>query len=185
MSRIRTPAAPLLALSLAALIVAGCSQRATPEDEYARTPDDRPTLPASAAPPALVQGPGAMTPGGASAGAGAEADESADVRGTIALADGAAPPPSGVLFLFVRAVGQTSGPPLAVQRLAVGSFPLPFEIGPGDAMIPGTTFPEQITVEARIDADGNAMSRGPGDLSARSQPIAPGSEGVQLVLAPG
>jgi hypothetical protein len=40
-----------------------------------------------------------------------------------------------------------------------------------------------VTVEARLDADGNAMTEGPDDVSARTD-VAPGASGVELTLGP-
>ena len=88
----------------------------------------------------------------------------------------------GVLFVFVREAGATGGPPLAVQRIPGPIFPLEFAIGPQDAMVASGPFPERVTVEARLDGDGNAMTEETGDLSARSE-TAPGSSGVTLALA--
>ena len=46
-------------------------------------------------------------------------------------------------------------------------------------------FPDRVVVEARLDLDGDPLSRDSGDLSARSDPVAPGSEDVTLTLAEG
>lgn len=114
---------------------------------------------------------------------GAGADEGKPIRGTITLADGAQP--SGqVLFLIARVSGQP-GPPLAVKRLAVGPFPMEFEIGPGDRMIQGRPWVGPIALSARVDADGDPLTRAPGDASAElATPVEPGAEGVELRLAP-
>jgi hypothetical protein len=87
-----------------------------------------------------------------------------------------------VLFLFVRAAGAAGGPPLAVQRIPSPSFPLAFAIGPQDAMMDAGPFPERVTIEARLDSDGNAMTEEPGDLSARGE-VAPGATSLRLALA--
>jgi hypothetical protein len=115
------------------------------------------------------------------------ADPSSDdgmIRGTIEWpeADDAVLSSGPILYLFVRPAGSEAGPPLAVQRIPPTSFPMPFAIGPQDAMSAAADFPEQVTVEARLDRDGDAMSRGPDDWTARSQPITPGSRGVVLTL---
>jgi hypothetical protein len=82
----------------------------------------------------------------------------------------------------VRAAGAIGGPPLAVQRIPSPAFPLAFAIGPEDAMMDGGPFPERVTIEARLDGDGNAMTEGPGDLSARAE-AAPGATNIGLALA--
>jgi hypothetical protein len=43
-------------------------------------------------------------------------------------------------------------------------------------------FPQRVTLEARLDGDGNAMTEGPEDLSARSE-AAPGATSLRLALA--
>ena len=56
----------LVTAGVVALLVAGlaCSQRVEPEDEYAERERERPLLPSSAAPAALIDGSG--NPGGPS-----------------------------------------------------------------------------------------------------------------------
>jgi hypothetical protein len=49
-------------------------------------------------------------------------------------------------------------------------------------MVASGPFPERVTIEARLDGDGNAMTEEPGDLSARSE-TAPGASGVTLALS--
>lgn len=90
-------------------------------------------------------------------------------------------PEGGVLFIIAR-VG-AGGPPLAVQRVAVPSFPHEFSIGPGDRMIKARPFAGSIQLTARLDLDGNAMSRSPGDLQGSARGAhAPGDSGVEIVL---
>ena len=109
--------------------------------------------------------------------------EGKPIRGTIRLADGAQASGS-VLFLIARTA--QPGPPLAVKRLPVGPFPLAFEIGPQDEMIKGRPWDGEIALTARVDSDGDPLTRSPTDLSAElAAPVTPGAEGVELVLAPG
>jgi hypothetical protein len=87
--------------------------------------------------------------------------------------------------LFVIARPQAGGPPLAVKRLPAGPFPLAFEIGAEDAMLAGRPFAGPILLSARIDSDGDPLTRGAGDLAALSEsPLEPGASAVDLVLAP-
>ena len=165
----------ILPIALALIVGAACSQRVTTEEEFARQERERPLVPAESVrrPPVAV---------GDESPAPVEApDDAQTIRGTIEAPAGAT---GGVLFLFVRPVGATGGPPLAVQRLPSPSFPLDFDIGPRDAMVAGGPFPDRVTVEARLDQDGDAMTEEPGDLSARSE-TAPGATGVALTLTPG
>lgn len=181
--------AGVVTLLVAAL---ACSQRVEPEDDYADRERERPLLPRSAAPEALVDGSvsaggpsDAMPRGradtvavrsGGTAGAG--------VSGTIQAPGMGAPPAGSVLFVIVRPVERTGGPPLAVRRVTPSAFPVDFEIGPRDAMLGEAPFPDRVTVEARLDGDGDPLSRNPGDRSAASAPVRPGATGVTLRLAP-
>jgi len=105
------------------------------------------------------------------------------IRGTISVADGGQPT-GKVLFLIARAPGQP-GPPLAVKRLPVGPFPLTFEIGPDDEMIKGRPWVGPIALSARVDSDGDPLTRSDSDATADlATPVEPGAEGVALRLAP-
>jgi hypothetical protein len=92
-------------------------------------------------------------------------------------------PDAGVLFVIARSQGAQGGPPLAVLRIPDPEFPLEFSIGPENVMIPSMRFEGAISVSARLDADGNAMTRGSGDISSQvEEPLAPGATGVTLHL---
>lgn len=116
---------------------------------------------------------------------GAAAGGAAPISGRIELPAALAGqrPAGAVLFVIARPQGQAGGPPLAVLRIPDPSFPVDFEIGPGDVMIPSMRFAGPISLTARLDADGNAMTRGASDLaSEEASPLEPGATGVRLVL---
>lgn len=168
---------------------AACSQRVTPEEEYSEEDRDRPLADPAQLPPGMARGQGGGAPAGAPMQAPAEApavEEPAEdaIRGTVSLPEGA-DPAAGALFLFVRSPGAGGGPPLAVQRYPASALPLEYAIGSESMMMGGGTLPDEVIVEARLDADGNAMTTGPGDFSARSEAVAPGTEGVDLPLFAG
>jgi hypothetical protein len=132
----------------------------------------------SAVPPSRAEAP---TRGGNTANSAV-----APIVGRIELAPElvAARPADGVLFVIARSLGARGGPPLAVLRIANPDFPLEFSIGPDNVMIPSMRFEGAISLSARLDADGNAMTRGADDLSSPVQePLAPGTTGVQLRLS--
>jgi hypothetical protein len=107
------------------------------------------------------------------------------LRGTIRLgpqAGGKAPP--GVIFLSVRpadAQGNPAGPPLAVDILPAGAFPIAFDLSEAKAMIGGTAFAGDVVVIARLDQDQDVDTRQPGDLSGRVRATIP-AQGLELVL---
>ncbi len=72
---------------------------------------------------------------------------------------------------------------MAVIRIPSPSFPLQFEIGPQNVMIPSMRFQGEIEITARVDGDGNAMTKLRGDLSGQTgTPESPGATGVRIVL---
>jgi len=92
--------------------------------------------------------------------------------------------PGGVIFLSVRkpdASGQPSGAPIAVARLDVGTWPLPFELTEANAMIRGTAFSGDVVVMARYDQDSDALSKQPGDVTGMVKTKIP-ADGLDLVL---
>jgi hypothetical protein len=117
------------------------------------------------------------------ASAPATAEEPAPIRGTVSLAPQLASgvPAGAVLFLIAR--HGESGPPLAVQRIAGAELPLEFSIGPDDRMIEAIPFEGPLRLTARIDADGNATTRSPGDLQgAAAGAHQPGDADVAILI---
>jgi tetratricopeptide (TPR) repeat protein len=135
-----------------------------------QTGDERPAAAATA-----------DAPGRQAAPAGAAAD-ARGVAGVIELDPRLAGsvPAGALVFVTARAAGVTQGPPVAVKRLPA-SFPLRFELSAADSMM-GQPLPERLRVEARLDADGDPLSRGPGDFAARLDGVAVGRADLKLVL---
>ena len=110
------------------------------------------------------------------------ADRSAGVRGRVSLSESAIGR-AGTLFIVARARGAERGPPMAVLRISDPQFPLDFEIGPAQVMIPGRRFAGAIDLTARLDSDGDAMTRDESDpRTAEPLAVVPGSVGVELLL---
>ncbi|HSJ98401.1 MAG TPA: hypothetical protein VLC53_15090 [Myxococcota bacterium] len=181
-----TPSARLAPLVAAALALAGCDRAVEPfvPGEGVEPPDLARIFPEGAetsaereaagqAPETGPRGAPPMGAGGPPPAPGEPTVTSAEapIRGTISLApelEGRVPA-GAILFLIARR--GDSGPPLAVQRVPDPELPLEFSIGPEDRMIEQMPFAGPLTLSARLDADGNAMTRLPGDL----QGVAPGS----------
>lgn len=89
-----------------------------------------------------------------------------------------------VLFIVARAADSPAGPPLAVKKIERPSFPLTFTIGPQDVMIEGRSFSGKVLISARLDKDGNAVTRDPGDLMGeyKKNPVEAGSQNADIVL---
>lgn len=130
------------------------------------------------APAAIETQRAAAPPPAAATGATSEA-----IQGTLELAPDLVGrvPPGAVLYLMAKA-GQ-GGPPVAVVRIPNPSFPMQFSIGPDDRMNQSMPFADQVLISVRVDADGNAMTRNPGDLEGVSEtPNALGDRGVTLLI---
>lgn len=107
------------------------------------------------------------------------------VSGVVKLAPGAVAPPGATLFLIARNAGVTTGPPLATRKIPAPTFPRAFTLGPEDVMMPGVVFAGPLTLEARLDSDGDARTRDPSDLfAAWPDPIEVGARALVLELAP-
>ena len=116
----------------------------------------------------------------APAPAAAPASTGPSVHVTLTLA-GAAPSPNAVLFVIARAAGQTAGPPAAVKRIAGPTFPLEIDLSAADSMM-GQPLPANVRIEARIDSDGDPLTKNPSDPHAFQDGVATNGTKVSLVL---
>jgi hypothetical protein len=114
-------------------------------------------------------------------------DESKFLRGNIrADAKVAGSVRAGaVLFLSAWPVdpntGEVLGAPVAVGKLTVDKLPMAFELSERDAMAAGTRFEGDVIISARVDGDGEARTKEPGDVEGRLQARIP-AKGLDLVL---
>ena len=175
---------PLLLVLAAGL--AGCNRNLEPfdADEEPRQPDLSRIFPKGAERAARIE-PGLPEPPGRGAPPMAQeaAAGGAPIQGTIRRAEGFdAPIPDGaVLFLIARR--GAAGPPLAVRRIPNPTLPLEFRLGPEDRMIESMPFTGPLTLSARLDADGNATTREPGDLQGTAPgTYEPGAAGVVVEI---
>ncbi|HYO74946.1 MAG TPA: hypothetical protein VE010_00670, partial [Thermoanaerobaculia bacterium] len=116
-------------------------------------------------------------PAAPSTSAPAPAASGPSVRVTLNL-DAAAKQRTGVLFVIAR--NPAGGPPAAVKRVAGATFPMTVELSSADSMM-GQPLPPNFRLEARLDSDGDAMTRVPTDPSAVREGVAVGSA-VTLAL---
>ncbi len=72
-----------------------------------------------------------------------------------------------VIYLVARGPGAAGapGPVVAVKRIEVGAFPIEFQLDSRDAMMVGTQMKAPLTLTARVDKDGDAMTKEPGDVT--------------------
>ncbi len=113
-----------------------------------------------------------------------------DVKGTLKL-DGRLKgdvKAGKVLFLVARrdTGGKGKGMLLAAKKIPVtgaAMFPLAYTLSQADVMMQGTQLNGVVTVSARIDGDGDALSKTPGDLTGVTKAGVPvGSSGVDITL---
>ncbi len=91
----------------------------------------------------------------------------------------------GTLFIVVRNQGMPNqGPPLAVRKIDNPKFPASFQIAASDVMMPGIPFVGPFDLYVRLDQDGNAMTKAPGDLmnGSPASGIKAGSTDVKITL---
>jgi hypothetical protein len=129
-----------------------------------------------------INGSAAMAPGGDAPGGGS-------LSGTIELdpARAADVKPGSTLFLIVRQdAGGQDGMLLASKKLAVTGpdmFPLDFEITKENVMMPGVQLQGEVRVRARIDGDGDAGTKNPGDVTGAAEKSVPvGTSGITVKL---
>ncbi len=129
----------------------------------------------------IMPGPGES--GGAPAPPQARSGSGEAMRGTLRVAPAlAGSVPEGAILFVIARMGP-SGPPTAVLRVPDPTFPMSFAIGPEHLMIEQMPFQGPFAITVRVDADGNAMTRNPGDLQgAALTPHSPGDSGIAIEI---
>jgi thioredoxin-like negative regulator of GroEL len=125
--------------------------------------------------------PAAASPRHPATGGAVPAEGGPGIKVTLDVAPGAKRPDSKVVYVIVREAGVTAGPPSAVKRVIVSTFPITVDVTAADSMM-GAPLPATMRVEARLDTDGNAMTKQPTDLEASKDGVASGAA-VSLTLA--
>lgn len=134
----------------------------------AEAPADHPEV----APPAMGEG---TSPA---------ASSSAGLVVVVDLPKGVTVPSNAILFVIVREAGLESGPPSAVKRVPATNFPITVTITEKDSMA-GEGLPGLVRIDARVDRDGDPLTKDPQDPMASEENVRPGGGQVLLVLTPG
>lgn len=87
--------------------------------------------------------------------------------------------PTDTVYIIARK-GE-AGPPLAVKRVATPTFPLTFELNEGDVMM-GGPFEGDVSLTVRVDKDGDAMSKNPGDLVGKAPGVKVGDTAANVTI---
>ncbi|MEA2238941.1 MAG: cytochrome c-type biosis protein CcmH [Thermoanaerobaculia bacterium] len=131
--------------------------------------------------PALPNPDGSQSAGTPMAAAPATAAGGPTLHVTLTLDPSAKSSPNAVLYVIARAAGQTAGPPAAVKRIMAPAFPLEIDLSTADSMM-GQPLPANVRLEARLDSDGDAMTKNPSDPHAMQDGVATNGGKVGLVL---
>ncbi len=106
------------------------------------------------------------------------------LSGTISLDPSISQSPGARVTVFLIArTGEGKGRAVLARRIVVESFPAKFSLSAADSMMAGER-PAAVSLEARIDLDGDAMTREPGSPTARARSVTMGSSNVVLTLRP-
>jgi hypothetical protein len=124
------------------------------------------------------------------AGAAGTAQVSGALAGTIKLADNLKGDvkPGAVIFIIVRRdEGEGKrGMMIAAKKLPVPDakiFPLKYIVTGRDVMMAGTKLFGPVRVEARIDHDGDALSKNPGDIVGGPIAVPTGAKNADFTLS--
>jgi cytochrome c-type biogenesis protein CcmH len=163
-------------LTLALAFSAGCRKQDASPKAAGLSPSGTPPVAAPAAPP---QG-AAATP--APAGAGG-----ATLSGRITLAPArkADVTPSDVVYLVARRLPDspgTRGSLVAVKRFTASSFPIEFTLSQADMMFKNGAFEGELTLSARVDKDGDPITRRKGDVFGTLDRVKVGAAGVEVAI---
>lgn len=112
----------------------------------------------------------------------APADPNAKIAGVLKLGDKVKDKVKAGATVYLVARSAAGGPPLAVKRLSAASWPLPFELTSADVMMTGTAFQGKVVISARVDQDGDAMTKEVGDVEGQSKPVDVGGAKVEIAM---
>jgi len=105
------------------------------------------------------------------------------IRGSIELAPDLAEKVAPGSSIFVVARPANGRMPLAVAKLPMPeSFPLSFELNEANVMVRGVKLEGDVEISARIDSDGEAMSKTAGDIIGAASSATVPVDGVKVLL---
>lgn len=138
---------------------------------------------AAAGPPAAGAPEGDRPKADVAAGAASDSAGSSVVV-VVDLPKGVTVPQGAILFVMAREAGFDTGAPVAVKRVPAVNFPITVTLSEKDSMA-GESLPGLMRIDARVDADGDPMSKSPTDPVANEDNVRPGASQVLLILTPG
>jgi len=129
---------------------------------------------------------GAASPAASPGKSSAAASSSAQISGKITIDPKlkASLDPNAALFIIARPADGAAGPPLAVKKIDRPTFPLDYTLSQDNVMMQGMPFTGKINITARLDKDGNPVTRTPGDMTGDygKNPVEVGTKNVDVVI---
>jgi hypothetical protein len=159
-----------------------CTKKA---DDAPRPSALTPTPGAPAVPNPAPTVPGAPAPGAPTKAAEGAAGPTITGSITLAPARKGDVSPTDVVYLSARRLAdnpKARGSLIAVKRFSASSFPIEFTLGAGDMMFKNGAFEGELTLSARVDKDGDPMSRRKGDVFGTVDRVKVGTAGVAIAL---
>lgn len=161
------------------LLLGACPKKDDAPKAAGLAPSGAPTAPTTVAPP--------PTPPPAPPAAPAAANGSDTITGkiTLAAARKGDVSPSDVVYLVARRMPDspgTRGSLVAVKRFTANSFPIEFTLGAADMMFKNGAFEGELQLAARVDKDGDPMTRKKGDVFGTRDHVKVGTTGAEVAL---
>ena len=163
-----------MALTLALALSAGCRKQDASPKAAGLSPSGAAPSPTPTPPPEP-----AAPPAGAAGGA------TLSGRITLAPARKADVSPSDVVYLVARRMPDspgTRGSLVAVKRFTATSFPIEFSLSQADMMFKNGAFEGELTLSARVDKDGDPITRRKGDVFGTLDRVKVGAAGVEVAI---
>ena len=105
------------------------------------------------------------------------------VSGTIKIAPALKGKELKIPVVFIIARGENPGPPVAVAKISNPRFPLPFTLSDRHVMMQGQRLQGKLRITVRLDSDGSAGPRQPGDLEGKTAgTVSVGDSGVIITV---
>lgn len=169
-----------LVFAASLLVLSACSKKETEQGAFSKTTAEQAAQKQVAQPSQPASQPAAIEEHAAVA-------DGAPFTGELKLGEGIPADtvkPTDVLFVIARqSIGGQPGQIIATTRHADVKLPMKFSIGPDNRMVQGIPFTGPFIVTARIDRDGDPMTRGADDLYATAAgETKAGQADVALVL---
>jgi hypothetical protein len=165
------------------LSVAACSKSddaSKPSSVPPLGPNAAPAPTAPAAPPAAPAAPAAPAEAATPPGPGGSISGKIEMSKAIAKVK-----PKGTLFLTARRISDNPnvrGSLVAVKKFPATTFPIEFSMSAADMPFQGSAFDGELTLTARIDQDGDPLSRQKGDVHGTLPKVQVGSRDVRLTI---